>query len=191
MELFWQILAIAGLVFGFGFVVFFHELGHFLAAKAVGIKVEQFAVGFGQALLAWRKGIGLRTGTTTPEYERRLKENTGNPSYSGTLGETEYRLNWIPLGGYVKMLGQDDMNPNAAADDPRAFNQKSIAARMLVVSAGVIMNVVLAVILFVGLFLYGYNVAPAKVGGVLTNSPAQLAGLEVGDRILSFNGHRT
>jgi regulator of sigma E protease len=191
MELFVQILSVAGLVFGFGFVVFFHELGHFLAAKAVGIRVEQFAVGFGHALVAWRKGIGLRVGTTTPEYERLLKadkEGTEKINVSG-LGETEYRLNWIPLGGYVKMLGQDDMNPNAIADDPRAFNKKSIAARMVVVSAGVIMNVILAVIFFVVLFLFiGYKVPPATVGGVQTNSPAQFAGLKVGDQIRTFDG---
>src|SRR5579862_5531960 len=60
------------LVLGFGFVIFFHELGHFLAAKWVGIKVEQFAVGFGQAIIAWRKGIGFRVGTTHPEYRRRI-----------------------------------------------------------------------------------------------------------------------
>src|SRR6187200_567385 len=63
------------LIFGFGFVIFWHELGHFLAAKYVGIKVEQFAVGFGQALLAWRKGVGFRVGTTRPEFERRVNEH--------------------------------------------------------------------------------------------------------------------
>src|SRR5690242_21741568 len=70
---------VALLVLGFGFVIFWHELGHFLAAKFVGIKVEQFAVGFGQALLAWRKGIGVRWGSTQREYqnwvERYLEEN--------------------------------------------------------------------------------------------------------------------
>src|SRR3954465_3780906 len=67
-----NVLAIAALVFGFGFVVFFHELGHFLAAKWVGIKVEQFAVGFGHAILAFRKGLGMRVGSTTREYEQRV-----------------------------------------------------------------------------------------------------------------------
>lgn len=203
MEQFWYVLAIAGLVFGFGFVVFFHELGHFLAAKWVGIKVEQFAVGFGHAVLAWRKGLGLRIGTTTPEYERRLKAHlsekgiaAAEPSLqqlrraSDELGisETEYRLNWLPLGGYVKMLGQDDMNPNAQSDDPRSFNRKSIGARMVVVSAGVIMNVILAAILFWALFLYGLHIYPPVVGGMLTNSPAQLSGLQVGDRIVDLDG---
>src|SRR5687767_681255 len=126
-----NILAVSALVFGFGFVVFFHELGHFLAAKWVGIKVEQFAVGFGHALLAWRKGIGVTVGSSARKYEElvqakmneirnqdersriELREKVG-PGASEEqvaasvlgVGETEYRLNWIPLGGYVKMLGQ-------------------------------------------------------------------------------------
>src|SRR5437899_5132901 len=161
-----NILAIAALIFGFGFVVFFHELGHFLAAKWVGIKVEQFAVGFGHALFSWRKGVGLRFGNTQKDYRQRLdryieehyKDNTLVQDRSGLeyqnalidaekatgLGETEYRLNWIPLGGYVKMLGQDDLRPNAEAEDPRSYNRKTIGPRMIVVSAGVIMNVILA-----------------------------------------------
>src|SRR6266566_1990263 len=193
-----NVLAIAGLVFGFGFVVFFHELGHFLAAKWVGIKVEQFAVGFGHALLAFRKGLGWRVGSTTKEYEERVKQHLLEKGQRATdlshtqfsavaaelgLGETEYRLNWMPLGGYVKMLGQDDLNPNAQSDDPRAYNRKSIGARMFVVSAGVIMNIILAAIFFMIVFLMGFNVPPSMVGGITTNSPAQQAGLQVGDRI--------
>src|SRR5258705_12668340 len=109
-----NILAIAALVFGFGFVVFFHELGHFLAAKWVGIKVEQFAVGFGHAMVAFRKGLGFRVGGTTKEYERTVREHAekthsrkGDLTHAELsqaaeelgLGETEYRLNWMPLGG--------------------------------------------------------------------------------------------
>src|SRR3954469_11530341 len=117
----YQILMVALMIFGFGFVVFFHELGHFLAAKWVGIKVEQFAVGFGQALFAWRKGIGLRVGSTQKEYEQRTREymmsreglnaaheladaemdyrKLDQAAEAMGLGDTEYRLNWIPLGG--------------------------------------------------------------------------------------------
>src|SRR2546423_565482 len=69
-----QLPSILALVFGFGFVIFWHELGHFLAAKWAGVRVEQFAVGFGQAILAWRKGIGFRVGTTAREFERRVNE---------------------------------------------------------------------------------------------------------------------
>lgn len=216
------VLNISLLALGFGFVIFWHELGHFLAAKYVGIKVEQFAVGFGQALLAWRKGIGVRVGTTRPEYERRINEHLAAREQSelqlkeklGTtseqfdraaaelgLGETEYRLNWIPLGGYVKMLGQDDMNPNAISADPRAYPQKSVGARMLVISAGVIMNVILAAMLFMGLFMYGHKVSPAVVGGVQPLSPASqvtrtvdgkvvTTSLQVGDEILYLDGKR-
>lgn len=217
------VLNISLLALGFGFVIFWHELGHFLAAKYVGIKVEQFAVGFGQAILAWRKGVGVRVGTTRPEYERRIKDHLATREKNETelqdkhaspttaqiddaarelgLGETEYRLNWIPLGGYVKMLGQDDMNPNAVSDDPRAYPQKSVGARMLVISAGVIMNIILAAILFMGLFMYGHKVPPAVVGGVSPGSPAQhvtyvengktiTTSLQVGDEILYLDGKR-
>jgi regulator of sigma E protease len=62
------------LALGFGFVIFWHELGHFLAAKWAGVKVEQFAVGFGQALLSWRKGLGWRVGSSRTEYEKRARE---------------------------------------------------------------------------------------------------------------------
>jgi regulator of sigma E protease len=215
-----HVLAILALVFGFGFVIFFHELGHFLAAKAVGIKVEQFAVGFGQAVFSWRKGIGVRLGNTQKEYHRRIEEyvakkhkddpqfaeKTG-PAYQQAsieaekslgLGETEYRLNWLPLGGYVKMLGQDDLRPNSEAADPRSFNRKSIGARMIVVSAGVIMNVILAGILFMALFSnpHGFQVPPAQVGSLLSDSPAQNTvtvdgkhmPLQVGDTIVDFQG---
>src|SRR5205823_5379990 len=125
------------LVLGFGFVVFFHELGHFLAVTWVGVKVEQFAVGFGQAVVAGRKGLGFRFGTTQQEYERRIIENFETQQRAKFeltdrkkieegdevaarestldairpptteqmekmadelgLGETEYRINWIPL----------------------------------------------------------------------------------------------
>jgi regulator of sigma E protease len=104
------------------------------------------------------------------------------------LGETEYRLSWIPIGGYVKMLGQDDLKPGADAEDPRAFNKKSVPQRMLVVSAGVIMNIILAAILFMVLFLYGFRAPSPVVGSVLAGSPAQQAGIRPGDTILSFNG---
>ena len=178
------------LIFGFGFVIFWHELGHFLAAKWVGIRVEQFAVGFGQALLSFRKGMGWQLGSSGRKFEDLVANGK-----AAELGETEYRLNWIPLGGYVKMLGQDDMKPNAEQNDPRAYNRKSIGARMVVVSAGVIMNIILAAIAFMFVFRMGLNVSPSVVGGVYAGSPAAKttrldgtrAPLQVGDRILMFD----
>src|SRR5690348_7262724 len=138
------------LVFGFGFVVFWHELGHFLAAKWAGVKVEQFAVGFGQAILSWRKGLGFRIGSSNAEFEDKCRAHLQSKlrtddlnaqvdfdqndyvraSRELAISETEYRLNWIPLGGYVKMLGQDDLKPNAQVSDPRAYNMKPIGKRM-------------------------------------------------------------
>jgi regulator of sigma E protease len=204
--------SVALLVFGFGFVIFWHELGHFLAAKWAGVRVEQFAVGFGQALLSWRKGLGTRWGSSRSEYEKKLHEYLrqnetalhSDSEYTEKatseelrldyaakklgISETEYRLNWIPLGGYVKMLGQDDMNPNALSDSPHAYNNKPISKRMVIVSAGVIMNIILAIILFTVLFRFGFDVPPPVVGMVLPDSPAQQAGIQVGDRVLSFDG---
>jgi regulator of sigma E protease len=203
------------LALGLGFVIFFHELGHFLAAKYCDVKVEQFAIGFGPAIMAWRKGIGFRWGTTAPDYNKRVEEHfkkdhqDNRPAktdptidYAAVaaqtigLGETEYRLNWVPLGGYVKMLGQDDLRPGATAEDPRAFNKKSVGARMIIVSAGVIMNVILAAVGFMILFMIGYPVPPATVGSVVANSPAARAatadgtivGLHPGDTIVSYDG---
>ena len=206
------------LIVGFGFVIFVHELGHFLAAKAVGIKVEQFALGFGQAIICWRKGIGFAVGNTAKQFDRRVRQHIeGRPSGQAPstdlaqkftteqinqaarelrLGETEYRLNWIPLGGYVKMLGQDDLNPNAKSPDPRSFNAKSIGARMVVVSAGVIMNIIFGTLGFMLVFMMGMKVPSAIVGGIAPESPAQEAvtldgkpaPLRVGDRILKING---
>jgi regulator of sigma E protease len=213
MDLFY-ILNLALLVFGFGFVIFWHELGHFLAAKWAGVRVEQFAVGFGQALVSWRKGIGVRFGSTRSEYERRANEHlkaiegglqttlhlseAASPEQKLVaaadhlgLGETEYRLNWMPLGGYVKMLGQDDLNPAANSPDPRSYTNKPVGKRMVIVSAGVIMNVILAAVLFMVLFKTGFDADSPRVGGVVPGSPAQLAGLQVGDEIVQFNGHTT
>jgi regulator of sigma E protease len=203
-----QLPSLLLLIFGFGFVIFWHELGHFLAAKWADVRVEQFAVGFGHALLSWRKGLGFRLGTSTKEYERRVNEllerkralpaSSREPetlayeqfaSAARELGisETEYRLNWLPLGGYVKMLGQDDLNPNAQSADPRSYNMKSIGKRMVIVSAGVVMNIILAIIGFTILFRIGFDVPPPVVGAVMPGSPAQRAGIEVGDRIISFD----
>ncbi len=184
------------LAIGFSMVIFIHELGHFLAAKYCDVRVEQFALGFGHALVSFRKGLGFRWGSTNSEVEKIKKDF---PDTAKDIGETEYRINWLPLGGYVKMLGQDDLRPGGVADDPRAYNNKSIRARMLIVSAGVIMNVILAAVGFMIVFLIGYPVPPARVGGVISLSPAMQTvdahgvrtPLVSGDEILSINGKRT
>lgn len=175
--------AVAALILGFGFLIFIHELGHFLVAKWAGIRATQFAIGFGPAMVSWRKGIGFRPGSTEAEYEKRAREAAGaDPTedelYAAAdaagLGETEYRLNWLPLGGYVKMLGQEDLDPAAGSQDPRSYNRKPIWKRMAVISAGVVMNLLFGVLALIVAFGPGAGVSfPAPViGGVVPGQPA-------------------
>lgn len=173
------------LIFGLGMVIFFHELGHFLAARWAGIKVERFAIGFGPRLF----GI--------------------------VRGETDYCLKALPVGGYIKMLGQEDFAPLKDGDqlDPRSFPAKSVGVRMVVVSAGVVMNLVFAAILFIVVGIVGKNFTQPFVGSVLPGYPASKVeftwrpatsptppatapmpqpefgpGLKPGDRILELDG---
>lgn len=180
---------------GFSAVIVVHELGHFLAARWAGVRVDQFAVGFGQALVSYRKGLGLRRGSSTREYLALPPEERARVS------ETEYRLNWLPFGGYVKMLGQDDLAPGKTDDSSDSYNRKPVWKRMVIISAGVVMNVLLAAALFVFVFMMGMRVQPPVVGGVVPGSPAATArvvngdesgvreeGLRAGDRIVRIGG---
>jgi len=188
---------------GFGLIVFVHELGHFLAARWAGIRVLAFAIGFGPALFSYRKGMGLRAGSGEKEYIERLKrEREGlSPRSPLEVSPTEYRFNILPLGGYVKMLGQEDVNPNAVSDAPDSYQMCKPAKRMVVISAGVIMNLITAALLFIGVFMVGLPVEPAKVGYAVPGSPAATtvalnaaeagvseAGLRPGDEVVSING---
>ena len=174
------------LAVGFGFVIFWHELGHFLAAKWAKVRVEQFAVGFGNAIFSWRKGLGLRRGSSQDEYAK-LQE--ADPAAAVEVSPTEYRLNWIPLGGYVKMLGQEDFAVPDQTHEPDSYMSKTVGQRMVIISGGVVMNVILAAFGFALLYFIGFT-TPAPVVGVVTpGDPADRGGMEVGDRILSVNGH--
>jgi len=145
---------------GLGFVIFLHELGHFLLAKWNGVKVEKFSIGFGPTLLGF------------------------------TRGETEYVLAAVPLGGFVKMLGEGPDEEANKSSDPRAYPNKSVGARMAIITAGVIMNLILGLACFVYAYEMGLDEIPTKVGSVLAGSPAYRAGIRAGDEILSVDGRR-
>jgi len=147
---------------GLGLVIFFHELGHFAVAKWCDVMVERFSIGFGPILL------------------------------SRKWGETEYAFSAIPFGGYVKMLGQDDMDPGQMTDeevseDPRSYMAKKVWQRMAIISAGVIMNIITGVLFFAFAFLSGVEKAPPVVGNTTIGLPAWESGLQTGDQILSIN----
>ena len=127
----------AMIFFGFSMVIFVHELGHFLVAKWAGVRVEKFAIGFGKELIGF------------------------------TRGETRYSFNVLPLGGYVKMLGQEDFDDKAQElrfkDDPRSFVNKPVGRRMAIVSAGVIMNTLFAGLLFMIVFMIGKEAVATRI----------------------------
>lgn len=188
------------LALGFGFIILVHEAGHFFAARWAGIQVSQFAIGFGPSLLTWRAGRGWRIG---PQKEAAGPDGeTSGREVSQNLGETEYCLKLLPLGGYVKMLGQDDLDPSHRSRDPRSYNAKTVGERMVVISAGVVMNLIFAMLFFVIAFMAGVDFPPAIVGGTVADSPAAVAyavghdgeaeflGLRPGDEIVRIDGRK-
>ena len=144
-----------------GIIIVIHELGHFLVAKLFKIKVETFSVGFGPRLLGFR------------------------------YGDTDYRISAFPLGGYVKMAGENPGESVTGAENE--FMSKPKWQRFLVASAGPAMNILLAVGLLTGLFMYGTEVpefaeGEAVIGSVDQKSPAAVAGVQADDRILAIDG---
>jgi regulator of sigma E protease len=156
-----------------GVLIVVHELGHFIAAKAVGIQVIRFSIGFGPPIFSWRRG------------------------------ETEYRLAWIPLGGYVKMAGLEDEGmagdleggaEGVTVDPARAFDRKPVWARIIVLTAGVAMNALLAFVIYTSLtaVVGTPQRATTQVDSVMTAElppGAETMGtLQFGDRIVRVNG---
>ncbi|MDF1544455.1 MAG: RIP metalloprotease RseP [bacterium] len=153
-------VTIVSFVFVLGILIFIHELGHFLVAKKVGIRVERFSLGFPPNILSKKKG------------------------------ETTYCIGIIPLGGYVKMAGeQPDEEATGAPDE---FMSKTVAQRAAVIFAGPFMNYVLAMALMIGIFYFGgrpiFDEERVIVGQVSEDGPAAEAGLVEGDQIISING---
>lgn len=195
------------IVLGFGVLIFVHELGHFLAARWAGIRTEAFAIGMGTAVFSWRKGVGFAWGSTHAKVVEKTGKSARDLSLEELeeygLGPTEYSLRWLPIGGFVKMLGQDDADPNYVSTEPGSYNVCPIGKRMVVVSAGVAANILLAVALFIAAFMMGVRSEMAVVGGVLPAMPAATVaavnaeaaglpsgdvGLKPGDLITNING---
>ncbi len=160
-----------------------HEFGHFIAARLTGMRVETFAVGMGNRLFGYNKVTGFTFGS--------LKENDERAAVEA--GYTDYRVSMLPIGGYVKISGMIDESMDDSytktAPQPHEFRSKNAAQKLLVMTAGVIMNIVLAVLIFAGItFGEGKTVlTTTTVAFVEKNSVFEQAGLRAGDNIVSVN----
>jgi regulator of sigma E protease len=148
------------------FIVFVHELGHFLPARYLGIKVDVFSIGFGKEIFGWTDSKGTR-----------------------------WKFSWIPLGGYVRFFGDTDaasasVNKTISDEDKsKSLYYRSVKQRMIVSVGGPAANYLLAIVLFFTVFfLSGQPEVSSKIDSFAENSPAQVAGLSVGDEIKSING---
>lgn len=200
------VLRLIYIVAGFSLIIFLHELGHFLVARACSVKTLAFSIGIGPRMCGWKKGVGFNFGNerqtveiSADQAQARAGENQGvtfkekaSSLKDEDVGECDYRISWLPLGGYVRMLGQDDMDPTKVSSDPRAFNQRPIWQRMCIVSAGVTMNLIFAAVCFSIIFSPGIGVdfPPAVIGTVVYDSPAWHAGLRPGDRVTSIDNEK-
>ena len=158
MTLLWAVIL-------FGLLIFFHELGHFIVAKMVGVRVLKFSLGFGPKLLGTK------------------------------IGDTEYLLSAIPLGGYVKPLGEDPEDELTEEEKPFSFGFQPVWKRAAIVIAGPVFNLVLAFLIFTSFLAFEYPVAvpdldsiTTTIESVMEGSPAEGAGLMPGDEIKAING---
>jgi len=141
-----------------GLLIFVHELGHFIFAKLFGVGVEKFSLGFGPKI------------------------------FGKTVGETEYLLSAFPLGGYVKMVGESPDAELAPEDLERSFMGKPPLKRIVIVAAGPIFNLIFAAFLFILVYMIGVPAATTRIGEVVADKPAALAGLLAKDLVMSVNG---
>lgn len=165
----WTPMGLPAFLFVITLVVFFHELGHFAAARYYGVKVLVFSVGFGKEIFGWNDRHGTR-----------------------------WKLSWIPVGGYVKFAGDADVSSRpdeeaasrmSAAERSATLMFKPVGQRAVVAAAGPFANFALAIVLLTGLFMYsGHSVMSPVIGQVTKGSPAALAGIQSGDRVTQIDG---
>ncbi len=149
---------IVAVVLLLGILVFVHESGHFIVGKLCGIPVEIFSIGFGPVLFG---------------FQRR---------------ETHYRVSAIPLGGFVKFYGTVPSEEVPSFIKGREFFRASVLGRLATIFAGPIANILLAILVFAGMVMYGIKQAPAMIGELIPNSPAEKSGLMFGDKVVAING---
>ncbi len=145
-------------VLAISFLIFFHELGHFLAARSLGIKVNTFSIGFGEKI------------------------------YTKNIGGTDYCLSAIPLGGYVQLKGQDDTDPKAKNYDADSYNVLSPIKRIYILFAGPFFNFILAFFIYILLGSIGVERLAPSIGHIAEGSAAASAGIAINDKILEING---
>jgi len=143
-----------------GILIFVHELGHFLAARIGGVGVLKFSLGFGPKIFGKR------------------------------IGETEYVLSWIPLGGYVKLLGESETEELPPEDEKRSFFKQPTWKRMLIVLAGPVFNFLLAIFIFSVIYMHGVPNLTPVIGEFSSDSPALEAGMQTGDKIVAINDRK-
>lgn len=154
-------ITILGFIIAVGVLTTVHEFGHFIVARLSGVKVVQFSIGFGKPLLRW-----------------------------SDLSGTEYMISLIPLGGYVRMLGEDD-DKVSLTETHMAFNNKPVITRMLIIVAGPMANFIFAIIAYWSVFILGVSSIAPVLGTVPTGSVADVANLKKGQEIMQINGKDT
>ncbi|MEM7262916.1 MAG: RIP metalloprotease RseP [Planctomycetota bacterium] len=158
-----DILTFVYAIFGIGFLIFVHELGHFLAAKRVGIRVDTFALGFQPTIFGFKARF-----------------------CAFKWGETEYVIGMLPFGGYVKMAGEEVGDERTGADDEYASKKPNERAQVLV--AGALMNLIFGVVFFILAYSYGVPTQTSMIGAVIPGDPAWAAGVRPGDRVVAIDG---
>src|SRR5215217_3109933 len=162
------LLTLIAFIGALGPLVFFHELGHYLVGRIFGVGAEAFSIGFGREIFGWTDKRGTR-----------------------------WKVGWLPLGGYVKFLG--DMNPASQPSEEwlslpaeqrnQSFQAKKLWQRFIIVAAGPVTNFLFAILAFMAIFAtIGYPTSPAVIGQVQAGSPAARAGIQPGDRIVAIDG---